>query len=131
MRDASFFTSRAMRSGRSIKRHARPARRTSFLCAQYCISKRFRSMSIGRPSSTNDSTPKLIADIGGTNARFALLEGDDVNEEQVLKCSDHPTLVDAVESYLSKIKAASGARRPQQAAMAIAGPITGDHIRMT
>ena len=83
-------------------------------------------MSIGRP----DSTTKLIADIGGTNARFALLEGDDVNEEQVLKCAEFPTLVEAIEHYLHSIKA-SGARRPQQAAMAIAGPITGDHIRMT
>jgi glucokinase len=84
-------------------------------------------MSIGH----RDSVTKLIADIGGTNARFALLEGDDVNEEQVFPCEDFPTLVDAIEHYLTSIGAKSGSRRPQQAAMAIAGPITGDHIRMT
>jgi glucokinase len=84
-------------------------------------------MSIGRP----DSATKLIADIGGTNARFALLEGDDVNDEQVFPCAQFPTLVDAIQSYLAGIGAESGARRPQQGAMAIAGPITGDHIRMT
>lgn len=84
-------------------------------------------MSTGRP----DSTTKLIADIGGTNARFALLEGDDVNEEQVFACADFPTLVEAIEHYLEGIGATAGKRRPTQAAMAIAGPITGDHIRMT
>jgi glucokinase len=83
-------------------------------------------MSIGRP----DSKPKLIADIGGTNARFALLEGSDVNDEKVLACVQYPTLVNAIEYYLESI-GATGTRRPSEAAMAIAGPITGDHIRMT
>jgi glucokinase len=84
-------------------------------------------MSTGRP----DSSPKLIADIGGTNARFGLLEGDEVNDEQVLACAEFPTLVAAVEHYLAGIGAHIGQRRPRQGAMAIAGPITGDHIRMT
>jgi len=84
-------------------------------------------MSIGRL----DRTPRLIADIGGTNARFALLNGDDVDDEQVLACGDHPTLVAAIDHYLDSVNAKTGPRRPQQAAMAIAGPITGDHIRMT
>jgi glucokinase len=87
-------------------------------------------MSFGRPESADDA-PKLIADIGGTNARFALVEGEDVNHEQVLPCAQFQSLVAAVEHYLANIGAASGARRPTQAAMAIAGPITGDHIRMT
>jgi glucokinase len=78
-----------------------------------------------------DRTPRLIADIGGTNARFALLTGDEVDDEQVLACADHPTLVAAVDHYLERVRASSGARRPKEAAMAIAGPITGDHIRMT
>jgi glucokinase len=84
-------------------------------------------MSTGRP----DSTPKLIADIGGTNARFALLRGQDVDDEKVLACADHPSLVHAVEFYLDSVGATSAQRRPREAAMAIAGPITGDHIRMT
>jgi glucokinase len=84
-------------------------------------------MSTGRP----DSTPKLIADIGGTNARFALLRGQDIDDEKVLACADHASLVHAVEFYLDSVGATSAQRRPREAAMAIAGPITGDHIRMT
>jgi|HigsolmetaAR201D_1030396.scaffolds.fasta_scaffold00884_3 glucokinase len=84
-------------------------------------------MSIGRP----DSAPKLIADIGGTNARFALLDGDRARDELVLACADFPSLVDAVEHYLKSVGVDSNTNRPREAAMAIAGPITGDHIRMT
>jgi glucokinase len=92
-------------------------------------------MSTGRPerrdgANMKPATPKLIADIGGTNARFALLNGADVDDEKVLACADHPTLVAAAEHYLASV-GATGARRPTEAAMAIAGPITGDHIRMT
>jgi len=82
-------------------------------------------MSIGRPDM-----PRLIADIGGTNARFALLEDGAWRDERVLACADYPDLVAAVEHYLQEVGAGS-ARRPTQAAMAIAGPITGDVIRMT
>jgi len=85
-------------------------------------------MSTGRPSV---SPPKLIADIGGTNARFALLAGDAIEDEVVLACDEFPTLVAATEHYLGTVGAKIGARRPREAAMAIAGPITGDHIRMT
>jgi glucokinase len=88
-------------------------------------------MSTGRRESTQSASPKLIADIGGTNARFALLNGDDIDDEQVLACVDHPSLVAAIEHYLTSIGANAGARRPREASMAIAGPITGDHIRMT
>jgi glucokinase len=91
-------------------------------------------MSIGRPDGHGTmvklTPPKLIADIGGTNARFALLNGDDVDDEKVLACAEHPTLVAAAEHYLASV-GATDRRRPKEAAMAIAGPITGDHIRMT
>ncbi|HWK73223.1 MAG TPA: glucokinase [Povalibacter sp.] len=84
-------------------------------------------MSTGR----HDDAPRLIADIGGTNARFALLEGNEPLSEQVLACADFPDLVSAVEHYLKQAGADSGDHRPKEAAMAIAGPITGDVIRMT
>jgi glucokinase len=84
-------------------------------------------MSTGR----RDSMTRLIADIGGTNARFALLEGDEIVDEQVLACAQHPSLVAAIEHYLASVGATTGPRRPAEASMAIAGPITGDHIRMT
>jgi glucokinase len=73
----------------------------------------------------------LIADIGGTNARFALLDGRDWHDEIVLRCADYPDIVSAIEDYLQKVGAASGPARPLEAALAIAGPITGDIVRMT
>jgi len=82
------------------------------------------------PSSQSSPT-RLIADIGGTNARFALLEGYDCKEELVLACADYPDLVAAVEDFLQKVGAHQSARRPVEGSMAIAGPITGDVIRMT
>jgi glucokinase len=75
--------------------------------------------------------PRLIADIGGTNARFALLEGSQHRDEIVLRCADYPDIVSAIEYYLDKVGAARGAARPVEAALAIAGPITGDLVRMT
>jgi glucokinase len=81
--------------------------------------------------SATSHTPRLIADIGGTNARFALLDGSVWRDELVLACADYPDVVSAIEHYLQSIGAASGAARPSEAAIAIAGPITGDIVRMT
>lgn len=84
-------------------------------------------MSSGLP----EVPPRLLADIGGTNARFALLQAGAIGDEQVLACADYPDIVAAVEYYLRGVGASTPGRRPQEAAMAIAGPITGDVIRMT
>lgn len=74
---------------------------------------------------------RLIADIGGTNARFALLDGVTARDELVLPCADYPRLIDAIEHYLQAVGAHGASQRPVEGAFAIAGPITGDHIRMT
>jgi len=84
-------------------------------------------MSTGR----RDDALRLIADIGGTNARFALVEGQEYLNEQVLACADYPDLVSAVEHYLEQSGAHAAGHRPTEAAMDIAGPITGDVIRLT
>ena len=47
------------------------------------------------------------------------------------RCADYPDLVGAIEHYLQSVGAASGSARPVEAALAIAGPITGDIVRMT
>jgi glucokinase len=73
---------------------------------------------------------RMIADIGGTNARFALLDGMERHDEIVLACADYPDLVSAAEEYLRQV-GATGGLRPSEAALAIAGPITGDIVRMT
>ena len=69
----------------------------------------------------------LIADIGATNARFALADEKGIYQEKILPCIDHATIVDAVESYLSGINGP----RPRRAAFAIAGPVVGDWFEMT
>ncbi|MFZ6710174.1 glucokinase [Undibacterium sp. TC9W] len=85
---------------------------------------------------TNQLYPRLLADIGGTNARFALETAERQFEAvSVLACADYPGLPDAIKSYL-----ASDAVRQVQirhearirnAAIAIANPIDGDSVRMT
>lgn len=74
--------------------------------------------------------PRMIADIGGTNARFAMLDGTEHRDEVVLTCADYPDLVSAAEDYLRRV-GASASGRPLEAALAIAGPVTGDIVRMT
>ena len=80
--------------------------------------------------SQTDIPPRMIADIGGTNARFALLDGLDRRDEIVLRCADYPDLVSAAEDYLQRVGAKTSGR-PLEAALAIAGPVTGDIVRMT
>lgn len=78
---------------------------------------------------TNGTAPFLIADIGGTNARFALVGPTGAPfGEQVLRCADYPTLQDAALTYL-KMQDLVG--KVQAATFAVASPVTGDLIRMT
>ena len=73
------------------------------------------------------ATPSLIADIGATNARFALADTNGVYEQKILQCEDHPTIVDAVKAYVDGLNGA----KPKRAAFAIAGPVGGDYFEMT
>ncbi|HYD29820.1 MAG TPA: glucokinase [Azospirillaceae bacterium] len=75
-----------------------------------------------------DAAPFLVADIGGTNARFGLTGPGGLAHSRVLACADFPTLEDAARAYLAD---AAPAVPPRQAAFAIAGPVTGDLIQMT
>jgi glucokinase len=69
-----------------------------------------------------------LADIGGTNARFALEQGPGrIDMVRVLRGADYATFSDAVEAYLNE----AGHPPVQHAAVAIANPVQGDWIRMT
>jgi glucokinase len=71
---------------------------------------------------------RLLADIGGTNARFALERGPGrIEDIATLPCADYAGLVDAVRAYLSR-HPAEGVRH---AAIAIATAVDGDFIKMT
>jgi glucokinase len=67
----------------------------------------------------------LVADIGGTNARFALVDSAaplTLQDPQTLKCADYPTITEAARAYLSEI----ADTRIERAVLAVAGPLTGD-----
>lgn len=70
---------------------------------------------------------RLVADVGGTNARFALLEGGDFDRVEIIAVADCERIEDAVGKYLAGIAAE---KRPAEAAFSVAGPVTGDKIVM-
>jgi glucokinase len=76
--------------------------------------------------------PWLVADIGGTNARFGLVRAPEASVEEIvtLKCADFPTPETAARAYLERV-APDGAVRPQRAALALASAIQGDTVKMT
>lgn len=78
---------------------------------------------------TPPETARLLADIGGTNARFAwqAAPGAPITDVQVLPGAHYPTLQAAMHAYLGGL----GRGAPAAVAIAIANPITGDMVRMT
>lgn len=71
---------------------------------------------------------RLLADVGGTNARMAWQDGPGAPIEhiQVLPVAQHASLQAAIHVYLRQI-----GRQPGAAAIAMANPVTGDHVQMT
>ncbi|MCS0632420.1 glucokinase [Telluria mixta] len=79
------------------------------------------------------SALRLLADIGGTNARFALqAPGGGFADIEVLACRDYDRIDDAIAAYLARAAArglpTDGIRH---AAIAIANPVEGDVVSMT
>ncbi len=73
--------------------------------------------------------PALIADIGGTNARFALVGSDGVeSHERVLACADYPGLAEAALAYLAEVQPAAA---PDRGAFCVACPVLGDAVALT
>ena len=68
---------------------------------------------------------RLIGDIGGTNARFALVAADGVvQDERYLLVRDFPDLAAAAGAYLDR-------RRVEEAVIAVATPVETEEIRFT
>ncbi len=76
--------------------------------------------------------PALIGDIGGTNARLALVTPGAFapHDIQNLPCADYPGVVEAVRDYLARV-GATGEAAPREACLAFACPIRGDRVTMT
>jgi glucokinase len=99
-------------------------------------------------ASSDERTPVLVGDVGGTNSRFGCALLPDralaasappaapqpaaswtaVADQRVLRNDDHSGLVAAIRAYLAH----RGDRpRPRRAAIAVACPVAGDEVRLT
>jgi glucokinase len=69
---------------------------------------------------------RVVGDIGGTNARFALVgdEPDDLHEIEVLPTADYPLFLDALRDYLGR-RALAGV---ESICLAVAGPVELDLV---
>lgn len=78
-------------------------------------------------------TELVAADIGGTHARFALARLDAagtvvaLDEPLVMRCADHASLQMAWEYFGATL----GRPLPRAAAIAVAGPVVGDELKLT
>lgn len=74
-------------------------------------------------------TYRLVADIGGSNARFGLMRGAAYAPVQsdTISTAEFPGIHEAIQHYLKSC----GAPQITEAAIAIANPVSGDHIQMT
>lgn len=78
----------------------------------------------------SDHSPVLVADIGGTNARFGIASiGEKITVEQIeiLATADYDSLQSAAQHYLSK----TTGPRPAIGSVAIAGFVANEHVQMT
>jgi len=74
-------------------------------------------------------TLTLIGDIGGTNARFALVVPGDISyfNMKVMKCSDFNTIYEAIEFYLNEVDT----KFLDRVFFAAASPILEENIKIT
>jgi glucokinase len=79
---------------------------------------------------TSGDALALVADIGGTNARFALTDlaatTPTLLQQESLRNAEFASLQHAAEHYLERVGA-----RPRRAAIALACPVGTDEIRLT
>lgn len=82
--------------------------------------------------------PWIVADIGGTNARFSLVTDRDeqtgaytLSQQQDFATADFATFEACFDAYLSAIGSELEGSRPEYACIAIAGPVNGDKVKFT
>jgi len=69
---------------------------------------------------------RLVGDIGGTNARFAIAEpGKHPHDVRKLPAAQYPSLAEAAENYLSR------APMVEEAVLGVAAPVLGDEVRFS
>lgn len=77
--------------------------------------------------------PWLVADIGGSNARFAWVDGPGKAVEHVRKLpvAQYESLRVAAEAYLTELAGMGIVARPRRASLALATAINADRIELT
>ena len=73
--------------------------------------------------------PILIGDVGGTNARFAIVDSAtaEAGEPTIVQTASYATIDDAIRSAVL----AESRTMPRSAVIAVAGPVDGDEIPLT
>jgi len=81
------------------------------------------------PADRHSGFPRLLGDVGGTNARWAWQHapGDALSNVRTLAGSDYATIADCVAAYLK----AEGLPAPRDVGFGIATAVTGDRVQMT
>jgi glucokinase len=74
------------------------------------------------------SSLRIIGDIGGTNARFAVAENGQYGDVQHVAVKKYASLHDALTEYL---KGLPDHKRPTAAVIDVAGPVFGDKVALT
>jgi glucokinase len=71
----------------------------------------------------------LVGDVGGTNARFALVDAQGhVRNPRIFAARDYASLADVIAEYL---ETTAGKKRPPRAVIAVAGPVLDGEIEFT
>jgi len=84
------------------------------------------------PAVANNTAPKLneltlIADIGATNARFAIMKANgEFADILYLPCKDYPNFIDAATEYIASCRI-----KPNNAVIAVACPVLSDEVNIT
>ena len=76
--------------------------------------------------------PRLLADVGGNYARFAIEPEPGVFvERRALRCDQHADFLSALRTYLAQLPRPAHGPAVRHGAIAIANPVSGDAVRMT
>ena len=90
---------------------------------------------VAAPGQGRLGRPWLVADIGGTNARFGWMAetGEEVQHVVTLHCAGHSGPASAAREYLAGLQRTLGSayRAPRAAAFAVATAVAGDRISFT
>jgi glucokinase len=87
------------------------------------------------PGAADAGFPRLVADVGGTHARFAWLDNRGAALSHVVQwpVAGHAGLAEALAAYVQQLPRPLGvpARPPRRAAVAVATAVHGDQVRLT